>query len=72
MIGYTSLFGRLIAMLNRRRFHEFVYRYRSKRDAKGESSWEHCVVMLLCQRAQVKSIGEISGGLVYCPGKLSL
>ena len=70
MVRYASLFSQLIAMFNRQRFHEFVYRHRSERYAKGYSSWEHFVAMLFCQLAQAKSLREISGGLASCLGKL--
>ena len=70
MVRYASLFSQLVAMFNRQRFHEFVYRYRSERYAKGYSSWEHFVAMLFCQLAQAKSLREISGGLASCLGKL--
>jgi len=70
MVRYASLFSQLIAVVNRQRFHELVYRHRSERYAKGYSSWDHFVAMLFCQLAQAKSLREISGGLASALGKL--
>jgi hypothetical protein len=70
MVRYANLFSQLIAVVNRQRFHELVYRHRSERYAKGYSSWDHFVAMLFCQLAQAKSLREISGGLASALGKL--
>jgi hypothetical protein len=70
MVRHASLFSQLVALFNRQRFHELVYRHRSERYAKGYLSWEHFVAMLFCQLAQAKSLREISGGLASCLGKL--
>jgi hypothetical protein len=70
MVCHASLFSQLVALFNRQRFYELVYRHGSERYAKGFSSWDQFVAMLFCQLAQAKSLREISGGLASCLGKL--
>jgi hypothetical protein len=59
-----------VALFNRLRFAELVYRHQAERYAKGFSSWDQFVAMLFCQIAQAKSLREISGGLKNCLVKL--
>ena len=66
----ASLFSQLVALFNRQRFYELVYRHSSDRYAKGFSSWDQFVAMLFCQLAQAKSLREISGGLASALGEL--
>jgi Domain of unknown function (DUF4372)/Transposase DDE domain len=70
MVRHASLFSQLVALFNRQRFHELVFRHGSERYAKGFSSWDQFVAMLFCQIAQAKSLREISGGLASSLGKL--
>jgi len=70
MVRHASLFSQLVALFNRPRFAELVYRHRAERYAKGFSCWDQFVAMLFCQIAQAKSLREISGGLKSCLGKL--
>ncbi len=70
MIRHASLFSQLLAVFNRQRFHELVFRHGSERYAKRFHSWDHFIAMLFCQLAQAKSLREISGGLASCLGKL--
>lgn len=70
MVRHASLFSQLIAMFDRKKFCELVYRHQSERYAKGFSCWDHFVAMLFCQLAQAKSLREICGGLACCLGKL--
>ena len=70
MIRHASLFSQLVALFNRTKFHNLVFRHRAERYAKGFSSWDHFVAMLFCQLAQAKSLREICGGLSCCMGKL--
>jgi len=70
MIRHASLFSQLIAMFNRQKFYELVFRHKSERYSKGFNSWDHFVAMLFCQLAQAKSLREICGGLACCIGKL--
>ena len=64
------MFSQLIAMIDRKKFHELVYRHKSERFAKKFNSWEHFVSMLFCQLAQAKSLREICGGIACCMGKM--
>ena len=70
MVRHASLFSQLVALFNRQRFYELVYRHSSDRYAKGFGSWDQFVAMLFCQLAQAKSLREISGGLASSLGKL--
>jgi len=70
MIRHASLFSQLIALFNRQKFYELVFRHKSERYSKGFNSWDHFVAMLFCQLAQAKSLREICGGLACCMGKL--
>jgi len=70
MVRHASLFSQLVAMFDRKNFHQLVFRHHSERYAKKFSSWDHFVAMLFCQLAQAKSLREICGGLACCMGKL--
>jgi len=70
MVRRGSLFSQLVALFDRRRFHELVIKHRAERHCKGYSSWDQFIAMLFCQLAQAKSIREICGGLACCEGKL--
>ena len=70
MVRHASLFSQLVALFNRRQFHNLVFRHKTERFAKGFNSWDHFVAMLFCQIAQAKSLREICGGLSCCLGKL--
>jgi len=70
MVRHASLFSQLIALFDRKRFYELVYRHQSERFAKKFPSWDHFVAMLFCQVAQAKSLREICGGLACCMGKM--
>jgi len=70
MVRTASLFSQLVALFDRRRFHELVIEHRAERHSKGYSSWDQFVAMLFCQLAQAKSIREICGGLACCVGRL--
>lgn len=70
MVRHASLFSQLIALFDRQKFYELVFRHGSERYAKGFNSWDHFVAMLFCQLAQAKSLREICGGLASCLGKL--
>jgi len=70
MVRCASLFSQLIALFNRRKFYELVYKHGAERYSKGYPSWDHFTAMLFCQLAQAKSLREICGGLACCIGKL--
>ena len=42
MVRHASLFSQLIALFNRQRFYELVYRHQSERYAKGFSLGSIC------------------------------
>jgi hypothetical protein len=70
MVRHASLFSQMIALFNRSRFYELVYRHQAERYAKGFSCWDQLVSMLFCHVGQAKSLREISGGLASAQGKL--
>jgi len=70
MVRNASLFSQLVALFNRQRFYELVFKHNSERYAKRFGSWDHFLSMLFCQLAQAKSLREICGGLACCMGKL--
>jgi hypothetical protein len=70
MVRHASLFSQLVALFNRQRFYELVFKHNSERYAKRFSSWDQFLAMLFCQLAQAKSLREICGGLACCMGKL--
>jgi len=70
MVRHASLFSQIIALFNRSRFYELVYRHQAERYAKGFSCWDQFVSMLFCHIGQAKSLREISGGLASAQGKL--
>jgi hypothetical protein len=70
MVRHASLFSQLIALFNRSRFYELVYRHQAERYTKGFSCWDQFVAMLFCHIGQAKSLREISGGLASAQGKL--
>lgn len=70
MVRHASLFSQLIALFNRNRFYELVYRHQAERYTKGFSCWDQFVSMLFCHIGQAKSLREISGGLASAEGKL--
>ena len=70
MVRHASLFSQLVALFNRQRFYELVFKHNSERYAKRFGSWDHFLSMLFCQLAQAKSLREICGGLACCMGKL--
>jgi hypothetical protein len=70
MIRHASLFSQLVALFDRQKFYQLIFRHNSERYAKKYCSWDHFVAMLFCQLAQAKSLREICGGLACCIGKL--
>jgi hypothetical protein len=70
MVRHASLFSQQVALFNRQRFPELVFRQGYERYAKGLSSWDQFVGMLFCQIGQAKSLREIIGGLASSFEKL--
>lgn len=62
----SSLFSQLLSLIDRHHFSKFVKETDSEKNAKGFSSWDHFVSMLFCQKAQAKSLREITAGLHSC------
>ena len=70
MVGHSSLFSRLLSVVNRHQFERRVRESGAEKGAKGFSCWSQFVAMMFCQLAQAKSLREISDGLACCEGKL--
>ena len=70
MVRHASLFSQLVALFEKKKFYELVYRHQSERFVKKFNSWDQFVSMLFCQIAQAKSLREICGGLACCLGKM--
>jgi hypothetical protein len=66
----SSLFSQLLSLIDRHHFSKLVKETDSEKNAKGFTSWDHFVSMLFCQKAQAKSLREITAGLHSCEGKL--
>ena len=60
MVRHASLFSQLIALFDRQKFYQLVFRYHPERYAKRLSSQDHFVAMLFCQLAQAMSLREIA------------
>ena len=58
-----SMFSEVLQLMRRDRFEEVVGKHDAERDARGFKSWGQLVVMLFCEMAQEKSLGEITEGL---------
>ena len=58
MVRHASLFSQLIALFNRHKFYELVFRHKTERYSKGFNSWDHFVAMLL-----IKYLQGIEGGI---------
>jgi hypothetical protein len=54
MVGHASLFGRMLSLVDRRRFERLVREHKAERGAKGFSCWSQVVAMMFCQLAQAK------------------
>jgi len=70
MVRHASLFSQLVALFDRQKFYQLIFRHNSERYAKKCCSWDHFVAMLFCQLAQAKSLREICGGLACCISRL--
>ena len=65
-----SLFGQLLALVDRDMFRRLVGETGAERASKGFGCWDQFVAMLFGQLAQAKSLREIEAGLRSCEGKL--
>src|SRR6056297_2106260 len=58
MVKHASLFSQLIALIDRKKFHELVYRHNSERFAKKFNSWENSFMSFLISLRQVPVLQE--------------
>ena len=70
MNKFSSIFGQILQIFDKRDFLQAVRDTRAERAAKGFTCWEQFVAMLFCQLGQAQSLREICGGLATCLGKL--
>jgi len=67
---FSSIFGQILQIFDKRDFLQAVRDTKAERSAKGFSCWDQFVAMLFCQLGQAHSLREICGGLATCLGKL--
>lgn len=70
MNKFSSIFGQILQVFDKRDFLQAVRDTRSEHAAKGFTCWDQFVAMLFCQLGQAQSLREICGGLATCLGKL--
>lgn len=70
MNKFSSIFGQILQIFDKRDFLQAVRDTRSEHAAKGFTCWDQFVAMLFCQLGQAQSLREICGGLATCLGKL--
>jgi len=67
---FSSIFGQILQIFDKRDFLQAVRETKAERSAKGFTCWDQFVAMLFCQLGQAHSLREICGGLATCLGKL--
>jgi hypothetical protein len=70
MNKFSSIFGQILQIFDKRDFLQAVRETKAERAAKGFTCWDQFVAMLFCQLGQAQSLREICGGLATCLGKL--
>lgn len=70
MNKFSSIFGQILRIFNKRDFMQAVHETGAQKSAKGFTCWDQFVAMLFCQLGQAHSLREICGGLATCLGKL--
>lgn len=70
MNKFSSIFGQILQIFDKREFIKSVHDTRAEHSAKGFTCWDQFVAMLFCQLGQAHSLREICGGLATCLGKL--
>lgn len=70
MNKFSSIFGQILQIFDKRDFLQVVRDTKAERAAKGFTCWDQFVAMLFCQLGQAHSLREICGGLATCLGKL--
>jgi hypothetical protein len=71
MERFCSLFSQIVSAIPRGQFQQLVGEHRSDRHARGFTSWEQLVAMLLCHLGRMHSLREIEYGLSSAEGRLS-
>jgi Transposase DDE domain/Domain of unknown function (DUF4372) len=70
MNKFSSIFGQILQVFDKRDFLQAVRDTKAEHAAKGFTCWDQFVAMLFCQLGQAHSLREICGGLATCLGKL--
>lgn len=70
MNKFSSIFGQILQIFDKRDFLQAVHDTKTERCAKGFTCWDQFVAMLFCQLGQAHSLHEICGGLATYLGKL--
>jgi hypothetical protein len=70
MNKFSSIFGQILQIFDKRDFLQAVRETKAEHAAKGFTCWDQFVAMLFCQLGQAHSLREICGGLATCLGKL--
>jgi hypothetical protein len=70
MNKFSSIFGQILQIFDKRDFLQAVRDTKAEHAAKGFTCWDQFVAMLFCQLGQAHSLREICGGLATCLGKL--
>ena len=70
MNKFSSIFGQILQVFDKRDFLQAVRDTKAERATKGFTCWDQFVAMLFCQLGQAQSLREICGGLATCLGKL--
>lgn len=70
MNKFSSIFGQILQIFDKRDFLQAIRDTKAERSAKGFTCWDQFVAMLFCQLGQAHSLREICGGLATCLGKL--
>ena len=70
MNKFSSIFGQILRIFDKRDFVKAVRDTKAERATKGFNCWDQFVAMLFCQLGQAHSLREICGGLATCLGKL--
>jgi len=70
MNKFSSIFGQILQIFDKRDFLQAVRDTKAEHAAKGFTCWAQLVAMLFCQMAHADSLREICNGLACSLGKL--
>jgi len=70
MKKFSSIFGQILHIFDKRDFLRAVMDTKAEHASKGFNCWDQFVAMLFCQLGQAHSLREICGGLATCLGKV--